>query len=118
MSPIDDNRTAIEDREDDLASLHSRTRDSDCATEVALLKRKRDLLAREIDLMRRENELLRDIPSSDRSERIIKSHGNIKAISELLLKFSVSDSHFDQWEKQLKLLRVLHMNWMITRLRF
>lgn len=58
MSQIDENGTDVEDREDDSAPLRSRARNVDCAAEVALLRRERDLLAREIDLMRRENALL------------------------------------------------------------
>lgn len=62
-------------------------------------------MERELELMRRENELLRNTPPLlNGQERLAKSQPNVKAISELLSKFSGIDSNFAQWEQQLKLL--------------
>lgn len=103
-----------EGEEDSPAKLRRNMRDNrheiseDNARELEFMRRERRLLERELQIAERENQLLRNAASVGEYRPETQSRISIKAVSELLSEFDGSESRFQNWEKQLRLLMLTY----------
>jgi len=65
-------------------------------------------LERELQVAERENRLLRNVASDRENRPEVHSKISVKAVSELLSEFDGSEGLYQNWEKQLRLLKLTY----------
>jgi len=71
-----------------------------------VVEARKRLLERELQIVERENRLLRNVASDRENRPEVQSKVSVKAVSELLSEFDGSEGLYQNWEKQLRLLKL------------